>query len=235
MITILGNICIIPARGGSKRIPKKNIKFFLGKPIISYSIELAISSGLFDVVMVSTDDKEIASIALEYGAQVPFFRSEDASNDYATTMDVLKEVISQYSSLGYEYDSVCCLYPTAVLSKVEDIQRGYQLLNEADMILPVTEFSYPPMRGFKVSNQGFAEYCYPEYTNTRSQDLETWFHDAGQWYWYKSEVICMAIRNHRIKVLKLTNLSVQDIDSIIDWQIAEIKFKLLNTNGNKIL
>jgi pseudaminic acid cytidylyltransferase len=226
----LSNVCIIPARGGSKRIPRKNINFFLGKPIISYSIEMALSTGLFDEVMVSTEDKEIASIAIEYGARVPFFRSEDTSNDYSTTMDVLKEVISQYRSLGQEYDVVCCLYPTAVLSKMEDIQIGYQLLNEADMVLPVTEFSFPPLRSFKVSNQGFAEYCYPEHVNTRSQDLEAWYHDAGQWYWFQTETLFMASSKIRRRVLKLSNMQVQDIDNKDDWDLAELKFKILQNH-----
>ena len=226
----MSNVCIIPARGGSKRIPRKNIKLFLGKPIISYSIEMAFSTGLFDEVMVSTDDKEIASIAIEYGARVPFFRSEDTSNDYSTTMDVLKEVISQYRSLGQEYDLVCCLYPTAVLSKMVDIQKGYQLLKEADMVLPVTEFSFPPLRSFKVSNQGFAEYCYPEHINTRSQDLETWFHDAGQWYWFQTETLFMASSKIRRRVLKLSNMQVQDIDNKDDWDLAELKFKILQNH-----
>ena len=226
----MSNVCIIPARGGSKRIPRKNIKLFLGKPIISYSIEMALSTGLFDEVMVSTDDKEIASIAIEYGARVPFFRSEDTSNDYSTTMDVLEEVISQYRSLGQEYDVVCCLYPTAVLSKMEDIQKGYQLLKEADMVLPVTEFSFPPLRSFKVSNQGFAEYCYPEHINTRSQDLETWFHDAGQWYWFQTETLFMSSSKIRKRVLKLSNMQVQDIDNKDDWDLAELKFKILQNH-----
>ncbi len=226
----MSNVCIIPARGGSKRIPRKNINFFLGKPIISYSIEMALSTGLFDEVMVSTEDKEIASIAIEYGARVPFFRSEDTSNDYSTTMDVLKEVISQYRSLGQEYDVVCCLYPTAVLSKMEDIQIGYQLLNEADMVLPVTEFSFPPLRSFKVSNQGFAEYCYPEHVNTRSQDLEAWYHDAGQWYWFQTETLFMASSKIRRRVLKLSNMQVQDIDNKDDWDLAELKFKILQNH-----
>jgi len=226
----LSNVCIIPARGGSKRIPRKNINFFLGKPIISYSIEMALSTGLFDEVMVSTEDKEIASIAIEYGARVPFFRSEDTSNDYSTTMDVLKEVISQYRSLGQEYDVVCCLYPTAVLSKMEDIQIGYQLLNEADMVLPVTEFSFPPLRSFKVSNQGFAEYCYPEHVNTRSQDLEAWYHDAGQWYWFQTETLFMASSKIRRRVLKLSNMQVQDIDNKDDLDLAELKFKILQNH-----
>jgi N-acylneuraminate cytidylyltransferase len=145
-------------------------------------------------------------------------------------MDVLKEVISQYRSLGQEYDVVCCLYPTAVLSKMEDIQKGYQLLKEADMVLPVTEFSFPPLRSFKVSNKGFAEYCYPEHINTRSQDLETWFHDAGQWYWFQTETLFMASSKIRRRVLKLSNMQVQDIDNKDDWDLALLKFKILQNH-----
>jgi len=222
------NICIIPARGGSKRIPRKNIKDFLGKPIIAYSIEMALETEIFDEVMVSTDDLEIAEIAEAHGAKIPFLRSKETSDDYATTGAVIKEVVEMYRNIGKEFDSVCCLYPTAVLANSVDIRRGYELLKDADMVLPVTEFSFPPMRSFRVNEKGLAEYRYSEYANTRSQDLEPWYHDAGQWYWYKKEVLAKDAEFQKRIVLKLTNLRVQDIDSNYDWQQAELKFQILN-------
>jgi N-acylneuraminate cytidylyltransferase len=223
-----GKICIIPARGGSKRIPRKNIKDFLGKPIIAYSIEMALETEIFDEVMVSTDDLEIAEIAEAHGAKIPFLRSKETSDDYATTGAVIKEVVEMYRNIGKEFDSVCCLYPTAVLANSVDIRRGYELLKDADMVLPVTEFSFPPMRSFRVNEKGLAEYRYSEYANTRSQDLEPWYHDAGQWYWYKKEVLAKDAEFQKRIVLKLTNLRVQDIDSNYDWQQAELKFQILN-------
>ena len=221
-----GNICIIPARGGSKRIPRKNIKLFYGKPIIAYSIEVALETRLFDEVMVSTDDLDIAEIAKSYGANVPFLRSKETSDDYATTMDVIEEVIEMYGDINKEFTSVCCLYPTAVLANSKDIREGYELLKEADMVLPVTEFSFPPLRSFMVNDAGLAEFRFPEYRNTRSQDLEVWYHDAGQWYWYDRKVLGKNIVSSKKKVLKLSNFKVQDIDNLVDWKLAELKYKL---------
>jgi N-acylneuraminate cytidylyltransferase len=222
------NICIIPARGGSKRIPKKNIKDFLGKPIMAYSIEMALESGLFDEVMVSTDDLEIAEIAKSSGASVPFIRSKEASDDYATTAAVIKEVVEMYRNIGEEFDSICCLYPTAVLANSADIRQGYELLKDADMVLPVTEFSFPPLRSFRVNEEGLAEYRYLEHVNTRSQDLEPWYHDAGQWYWYQIKTLEKELEFYERRVLKLSNIRVQDIDNIEDWKIAEIKYSFKN-------
>lgn len=221
-----GNLCIIPARGGSKRIPKKNIKDFLGKPIIAYSIEIALLTGLFEEVIVSTDDLEIAEIAKAYGATVPFIRSKETSDDYATTMDVIKEVVQMYQENEKQFDAVCCLYPTAVLATIKDIQKGYELLRDADVVLPITEFSFPPLRSFKVSETGLAEYKFPEHRNSRSQDLEPWYHDAGQWYWYQMKAVLSQVNSNKLKVVKLSNLQVQDIDNMVDWKLAEIKFSL---------
>jgi len=220
------NICIIPARGGSKRIPRKNIKDFLGKPIIAYSIEMALETELFEEVMVSTDDSEIAEIAESYGAKIPFLRSNETSNDYATTASVIREVVKMYKNIGREFDSVCCLYPTAVLANSADICEGYELLNEVDIVLPVTEFSFPPLRSFHVNEKGLAEYRYPEHVNTRSQDLEPWYHDAGQWYWYHIKFFEKELEIYERKVIKLPNTRVQDIDNMEDWELAKIKFTL---------
>ena len=222
----MSNLCIIPARGGSKRIPRKNIKDFLGKPIIAYSIELALESGLFDEIMVSTDDLEIAEIAQNYGAKVPFMRTKETANDYVTTMDVIMEVVQTYKEIGKEFDAICCVYPTAVLATVTDIRKGFELISEADFVLPVTEFSFPPMRSFSVSQREIAEYRFPDYMNTRSQDLEPWYHDAGQWYWYHTDKLFSVGDSKKMRVIKLSNLQVQDIDNLTDWKLAEIKYFL---------
>jgi pseudaminic acid cytidylyltransferase len=223
----MSNLCIIPARGGSKRIPRKNIKDFLGKPIIAYSIEIALKTGLFDEVMVSTDDVEIAEIAQQYGAKVPFMRTMETSNDYATTYAVIKEVVQTYKENGKEFDAICCVYPTAILAGVEDIQKGNLLLGEADIVLPVTEFSFPPMRSFSLSETGFVEYRFPEHMNTRSQDIEPWYQDAGQWYWYDTHKLLREGDSKKMRVVKLCNLQVQDIDNMTDWKLAEMKYSLI--------
>jgi pseudaminic acid cytidylyltransferase len=226
---LVKNLCLIPARGGSKRIPKKNIKSFLGKPIISYSIELAIKSNLFDEIMVSTDDQEIAEIAIKYGATVPFFRSSQNSDDFATTLEVIQEVRLEYLERKKIFDNICCLYPTAPLVKVNDLIEGYNLLltNKIDFVYPITQFSYPILRSVFFDNSGNLKMKWPEFSNTRSQDLEKHYHDCGQWYWY-ANVSLINNSFNRIKALILDNVCVQDIDSFDDWGIAELKYKLIN-------
>jgi len=226
----MNNLCIIPARGGSKRIKKKNIKFFLGKPIIYYSIELALKSKLFNKIIVSTDDEEIAIIAKNYGASVPFFRSEKNSDDYATTNDVIKEVVDDCSKkLNKTFDYVCCIYPTSPLSQICDLKKGYDLISvkKVDMVYPVTKFSYPILRSLVIDNKGFLNMRWPENKNTRSQDLPPFYHDCGQWYWYSNDSI---INNNFKKCLpiELDNINVQDIDNEEDWSIAELKYKYIN-------
>jgi N-acylneuraminate cytidylyltransferase len=222
----LGNICVIPARGGSKRIPGKNIRDFLGKPIIAYAIELARETNLFDEVMVSTEDENIASIARYCGANVPFMRSAKTADDFATTRMVLEEVLVQYLKLGRVFDNLMCIYPTAVLANIEDIKNGLKILAKADLVLPVTKFSYPPQRSFKLNDKGFIDYRYPEFVNSRSQDLDSWYYDAGQWYWYR--LFDGHFSNLPISrgFVELNQLRVQDIDSQEDWKIAEIKYKI---------
>ena len=180
------NLAIIPARGGSKRIPRKNIKPFMGKPIIAYSIEAALESGLFDEVMVSTDDEEIAAVAKQYGAKVPFMRSAEAANDYATTFDVIEEVLNTYRAEGKFFDVVCCIYATAPFVNDVKLQTSYQSLveNGYDSVYAVVAYSYPVQRGLKME-QGRMSMLYPEYLNTRSQDLKPVYHDAGQFYFSK--------------------------------------------------
>jgi N-acylneuraminate cytidylyltransferase len=222
------NLAIIPARGGSKRIPRKNIKPFLGKPIIAYSIEAAINSKLFDEVMVSTDDVEIMKMALEYGASVPFFRSDKTSDDFATTADVLIEVIKSYSE-PFEY--ACCIYPTAPFVNFEDLNKAYRVLiqNDFNSVYPIVRFSYPIQRSLKVQSTK-VKLVWPEYLNSRSQDLEPRYHDAGQFYWFNVErfMNTQHIMTENSGFIEIDELHVQDIDNEIDWKLAELKHQLIN-------
>lgn len=221
-------IAIITARGGSKRIPKKNIKDFLGKPIIAYSIEAALKSGIFDDVMVSTDSEEIAEIAINYGARVPFMRSEATSNDYAGTSDVLLEVLNKYKELGKDYKEFCCIYPTAPFITEKKLKESYELLQDENVynVVPMVAFSFPPQRGLVLRN-GLTEPVDSVGIEQRSQDLEEVLHDSGQFYWCKTEEFCKngnLLYNHT-KPYIVPELEVQDIDNPSDWDLAEIKFK----------
>jgi len=228
----LNNLAIIPARGGSKRIPRKNVKLFLGKPIIAYSIEIALKSGLFTEVMVSTDDQEIADIAIKYGASVPFLRSDKNSDDYATTIDVLKEVIIKYGDEDKIFDYACCIYPTAPLINIADLSRGYDYLrfDQPNSVFPIVAFNYPIWRGFEINEHNIPRLVWPEHLNTRSQDLKKVYHDAGQWYWFNPATLSTTLFTNNSKTIVLDETQVQDIDNLTDWQIAEIKFQLLNGN-----
>lgn len=220
------NLCIIPARGGSKRIPRKNIKDFLGKPIIAYSIEVAIKSKLFDEIIVSTDDEEIAEIAIKYGAKVPFLRSKENADDFATLADVVDEVKEKYNRLKVNFEFICCILPTAPLITIDNLIKTYTLLKQEnyDSVRPVVSFSYPIQRAFKLLDNNKVEMFYPEYLTTRSQDLEPAFHDAGQFYWMQSE---KGLRGKYKGGFEISELETQDIDNIQDWKLAEIKYKLL--------
>jgi pseudaminic acid cytidylyltransferase len=227
-MSMSSRLCIIPARGGSKRIPKKNIRNFNGKPVIIYSIEMAINSGLFDEVMVSTDSDEIAKLAVENKASVPFLRSRKNSSDNATTVEVLSEVLHEYRVRQKVFDFCMCIYPTAVLAKIEDIHFGLSYLNSLPdvytCVFPVTKFSYPVYRALRLSDNGEATYVWPEYKNVRSQDIEELYHDAGQWYWYRltnGDFIEGALHS-----VVLDPIRVQDIDNESDWNIAELKARL---------
>ena len=224
----MSNLAIITARGGSKRIPRKNIKDFLGKPIIAYSIEAALQSGVFDEVMVSTDDAEIAEIAKKYGAKVPFMRSEATSNDYATTADVLREVLDTYERQGRHFDTVCCIYPTAPFISATKLNTAMAELekSDADAIVPVVRFSFPPQRGF-IIHEGSLRFQYPEYALSRSQDLEPIYHDSGQFYIFRSEAFKREgkVIMEKTKPFIVSEMEVQDIDNETDWAIAEEKYK----------
>ncbi len=221
-------IAIITARGGSKRIPKKNIKDFCGKPIIAYSIEAAISSELFDEVMVSTDSEEIAEIAKKYGASVPFMRSAETSNDYATTNDVLMEVFNEYEKRGQEFDIAVCIYPTAPFVTADKLKRAIDMVEKdgADAVTPVVQFSFPPQRAFIIRDNAL-EYQYPENASVRSQDLEAVYHDCGQFYVMRPYNILHDVESTMTMPLIMKESEVQDIDTIEDWKIAEIKYKLM--------
>lgn len=220
-------IAIITARGGSKRIPRKNIKEFCGKPILAYSIEAALKSHLFSEVMVSTDDEEIAHVAETYGAKIPFMRSAKNSDDYSTTGDVLHEVMEEYKKLGRLFDWMCCIYPTAPFVTAEKLCSSFSYLQEqkADALTPVVRFSYPPQRCY-VIEKNFLTYKWPEYERCRSQDLEPYYHDVGQYYFMDAKKF-MSNSITNVAPYILTDLEVQDIDSLEDWEIAEIKYKML--------
>ena len=223
-------IAIIPARGGSKRIPRKNIKYFLGKPIIVYSLEAAIESKVFDEIMVSTDDGEIAETAVKYGASVPFFRSEEMSSDMAMTVPVLLEVLAEYEKRGKVFSYVCCLYPCAPFITPERLREGLELLKSsgADSVIPVVRFSYPPQRCF-IIRDGKAAMLQPENYDVRSQDLEPLYHDAGQYYFIKTSTLREEGKffcNSTLPVI-LKEQEVQDIDSESDWLEAEIKYRII--------
>lgn len=224
-------LAIIPARGGSKRIPRKNIKEFCGKPIINYSIEAALKSEIFDEVMVSTDDTEIAEIAKKAGAKVPFYRGEQASSDVATTADVLLEVLSCYEAMGKTFTSLCCIYPTAPFVTAQKLRIGYELLKQGDSVMPVVKYSYPIQRSINIKENLVFMNC-PKYVNTRSQDLEDMYHDCGQFYFLKTEALrkTKALFTERTIPYIMSDLEVQDIDHLEDWKIAEMKYHLMVTN-----
>jgi pseudaminic acid cytidylyltransferase len=223
-------LAIITARGGSKRIPKKNVKLFLGSPIIKYSIDAAIDSGCFSEVMVSTDDPNIAKTAIEFKANVPFFRSVNNSDDFSTTADVLLEVIDCYKNNGKEFDYICCIYPTAPFITAEKLRIAYEklIISGADSVVPVVKFGFPIQRSFKIED-GLIKMNWPEYLNTRSQDLTDTFHDCGQFYFIKVESF---LKNKKVFTdftlpFEMPESEVQDIDNEEDWKVAEIKYTFL--------
>lgn len=227
-------VAVITARGGSKRIPRKNIKSFLGKPIIAYSIEAALQTGLFDEVMVSTDDEEIASVARSCGAVVPFMRSEETANDFATTAEVILEVIDTYEQAGKHFDYVCCIYPTAPFVTAKALQEAMTLLEEgeSDCVIPVVKYSFPPQRCVIVNQNGKLEPKWPECMKMRSQDLEPYYHDCGQFYAMRTDSFR---KQKKIWMRSITpffqeEINVQDIDTEEDWKMAEVKYQMIHGN-----
>ena len=230
-------LAIVTARGGSKRIPGKNIRDFLGKPILSYPIKCAIESGAFDEVMVSTDSEEIAEIAKKYGARVPFMRSKETANDYATTEDVIMEVLKCYEAEDVHFDYVVCLYPTAPFVRAEWIKNGLEVMQktQANMLMTVVKYSFPPQRGM-IKDGEYIKYKWPQYMLSRSQDLENIYHDVGQFYCYnvKAFMKLNGLIEDKIVPFEVEEAEVQDIDTYEDWKIAELKYRILwGQEGNE--
>ena len=226
----MSSLCIIPARGGSKRIPRKNIKPFMGKPIIAYSIEAALNCGVFDEVMVSTDDEEIAGVARQFGASVPFLRSVETSNDYATTVDVLLEVVNKYKEQGKVFNTICCLYSTAPFVTSERLKEASSQISDAvDACFTIVQYSYPIQRSLRINEDNCVEMKFPEHLKSRTQDLEKVYHDAGQFYFVKTDSLVneKTVWCKRTAPLILSELEVQDLDTLTDWQLAEMKYQLL--------
>ncbi len=230
----MATLAIITARGGSKRIPKKNIKEFCGKPMLAYTIEAALGCGIFDEVMVSTDSEEIAEVARQYGAAVPFMRSEATSNDFATTADVLLEVLDRYAREGKTFEQFACLYPTAPFLTGERLKDAWEvfLASGAATLIPVVKFSFPPQRGL-VIREGRAVFNTPEFAMCRSQDLEPIYHDCGQFYFLKTANFLekKVVAGNDTAPYIMPEELVQDIDDQSDWNIAEMKYKIMQANA----
>ena len=224
-------IALIPARGGSKRIPRKNIKEFCGQPIIAYSIQAAEQSGCFDRIIVSTDDEEIASVAERFGAETPFIRPEELSDDYATTLDVIKHAIEE---LKLDEDGqLCCIYATAPFTTARDLQQANKTLSDEklDYVFSATEYRFPIQRALRINVEGYSEMFYEEHENTRSQDLEPAYHDAGQFYFGNNAAFLSGkgiLTGAKSKPLFLPSHRVQDIDTPDDWTRAEIMYQTLS-------
>lgn len=227
-------VAIIPARGGSKRIPRKNIKLFFGKPIIGWSIEAAIKSNCFDRIIVSTDDKEIADIALKFGAEVPFTRPQDLSNDYAGTIPVIRHAIEWLEGEGQVPDFVCCLYAAAPFVQPEDLNLSFQQISadkDLEYVFTATTYPFPIQRAIKQTPGNGVAMFQPEHANTRSQDLVEAFHDAGQFYWGRKQSWLQEhpIYSSKSSMYLLPASRVQDIDTIDDWSRAEWLFQAMES------
>lgn len=230
-------LCIIPARGGSKRIPRKNIKPFAGRPVIEYAISTAFQSGLFDTIMVSTDDSEIAEIARKSEATIPFYRTPKAADDKATTAEVIVDVLRMYQEIGEQYDEVCCIYPVTPLLRTERLREGNERLSKGHAtVLPVVRYSTPIMRSLHVSENGLATFNWPEHLLTRSQDLAPAYYDAGQFYWLNVPAFLVEPKlvGSNTGVIILPEIETQDIDNQEDWEMAELKFRMQKNRESKI-
>jgi len=218
------NIAIIPARGGSKRVPRKNIKVFCGQPMIAYAIKAAQASALFERVLVSTDDPEIQTIANSLGAETPFVRPAELANDFTATVPVVAHAIQACEALGWQFSNVCCIYPGVPFIEVEDLKASLAKFSEsgADYCFPVTEFPAAIQRALKPNSNGLMAPFYPEYELTRTQDLEAAFYDAGQFYWGTKNAWLTNSRIHRSGIgFEIPNWRVVDIDTPADWERAE--------------
>lgn len=222
------SICIIPARGGSKRIPRKNIRSFLGKPIIGYSIEAALECSRFETVMVSTDDEEIASISKDLGADVPFYRSTESADDFAPLIEVVREVVNSYQQMQRSFDVICCLLPTAPFITSEIINEAFTSLKnkDVDSVFSIQQFGYPIQRSLQMDAHGNLSMVWPEFINSRSQDLDLRYHDAGMLYVGKTEAVLKegTFFTHKSSGILLSDKRCQDIDTQEDWTLAELKY-----------
>jgi len=230
-------VCIIPARGGSKRIPRKNIKSFCSRPLISYSIEVALKSGVFDRVIVSTEDEEIAKIAKEWGAEVPFMRPHKLADDHSSSGDAIEYTQKRLLESGYKVEYLCVIYPTAPLLQERYIAEGYEKLKSSDVyqVLSATSMPYPFQRSFKITSEGRCEMFFPEHFYTRSQDLEEAYHDAGQFYWYNLSITPSTEGfSSDAMPLILPRYLVQDIDTLEDFKRAEMMYKLLEMERESV-
>ncbi len=231
------NVAIIPARGGSKRIPGKNIKPFAGKPIIKYPIDAAVKSGLFEKVIVSTDSEHIAEIALDGGAEVPFMRPADLADDFTPTADVLFHALHWLHEHGLDIKYLCCIYSTTPFLQIKDIRRGYDLMCEMQVssVFSVTTFSFPIFRALKINDKGRLEMFWPEHELTRSNDLPEAYHDAGQFYWLDGGKFLESKKLYTTDALPavLPRYLVQDIDTPEDWETAERMFRALQFDNNR--
>lgn len=217
-------MAVITARGASKRIPNKNIKEFMGKPMLAYAIEAALRCAVFDTVMVSTDSERIAAVAKQYGASVPFMRSQKNSNDFATTYEVLAEVTDEYKKRGNFFDWIGCIYPCVPFltgTLLKDAYKKFEF-SDAESLMAVIKYSHPIQRALKLNNTGYLVYREPEYKNYRTQDLETTYHDAGMFYFYRN------LRPTRTIMYEIDELHAEDIDSPEDWDRAELKYQILH-------
>lgn len=225
------SIAIITARGGSKRIPKKNIKDFMGKPMIAYAIEAGLESNVFEEVMVSTDCSEIAEVAKKYGAQVPFMRSEKTSDDFATTFDVLDEVLTEYRKIGKEFDTICCIYPCVPFLSSKTLKNAHDKLisSNNDALFPVVKYSFPIQRAFIMNSKNLLKYREPENAIKRSQDLEETYHDCGMFYYFKADKFyeSNSLVLQKTMGYVINEMEMQDIDTDEDWKTAEMKYKIL--------
>lgn len=230
-------IAVIPARGGSKRIPRKNIRDFCGKPMIAWSIEIARSSGLFDHVIVSTDDSEIADIAIQYEAEVPFIRPAELADDYTGTTPIIAHAIDWVNPNIGKVDYACCIYATAPFVQAEELQLGLDLLKQsgADYTFSATSYAFPIQRAIRITDEQRVEMFYPEHFNTRSQDLEEAYHDAGQFYWGRSDAWLAGkpLFTKCAAPVLLPRNRVQDIDTVEDWERAEWLFKAMSARETK--
>jgi len=225
----MSNIAIITARGGSKRIPRKNIKEFMGKPMLAYAIEAAINSEIFDTVMVSTEDNEIAEVAKQYGAEVPFMRSNRTASDYATTFDVIDEVICEYKKLGKKYNTLCCIYPCVPFLESKTLKDAYEKMKGHDALIPVCKYPVPIEWAMKIEN----EILVPndrDAQNMRSQDIEPKYFDVGMFYFCKTDAMYQhnSLTPDDTTAYIIDEKECQDIDTPDDWAIAEMKYKVMH-------